>query len=135
MRKFKIEHIGIIVKEPVKMAKWYKDVLGFDIKLSSPNDESEKSVAFVTDKDSRVMLEFGKLPDIHPLCDQTDHHLQLHVAIESGNPDEDMKYLIDKGAHFIEKCPVTMPEDNLIVLKDPWDNCIQLVKRKKKINI
>jgi len=34
MKKFEIEHIGIAVKEPIKMANWYQDALGFDIKLS-----------------------------------------------------------------------------------------------------
>jgi catechol-2,3-dioxygenase len=135
MKKFNIEHIGLLVKEPVKMAEWYKNVLGFHIKLSSKTDEFEKSVAFITDKNNKVMLELGKLPDISPLCEQTSHHLQLHIAIESDNPDEDMKYLIEKGAKFIEKCPVTMPGDCLIVLNDPWNNCIQLVKRSKKINV
>ena len=89
MKKLNIEHIGLIVKEPVKMAKWYKDVLGFNIKLSSNSAEAEKSVVFLTDKDNKAMLELGKLPCIHPLSEQTDHHLQLHIAIESDNPDED----------------------------------------------
>ena len=77
MKEFNIEHIGLSVKEPVKMAEWYKNVLGFNIKRSSETDEFEKSVTFIADKDNRVMLELFKLSDISPLCDQTDHHLQL----------------------------------------------------------
>ena len=133
MKHFMIEHIGLIVQEPVAMAQWYKDVLGFHVKLSSPNDEAEKSVAFVTDRDEKVMLEFGKLPAIAPISGQLTHHLQLHIAVESDDPDEDSKYLVEHGATFLEKCPLTMPGDYLIVVKDPWNNCIQLVKRNTKI--
>ena len=32
----------------------------------------------------------------------------------------------------IEKCPIRMPGENLIVLSDPWGNTIQLVKRSVK---
>ena len=135
MKKFDIEHIGITVTEPVKMANWYKDVLGFNIKLSPPNDEAEEVAAFITDKNDKVMLEFGKIPGISPLSDQINNHLQLHIAIESDNPDEDVKYLTENGAEFIEKCPIKVPGLSLIVLNDPWGNCIQLVKRTNKINV
>jgi hypothetical protein len=47
MKKFEIEHIGISVKEPVKMANWYQETLGFDIKFSAEDDE--KAVAFITE--------------------------------------------------------------------------------------
>lgn len=34
-----------------------------------------------------------------------------------------------KRAKFIERCPITMPGEQLIVLSDPMDNSLQLVKR------
>ncbi len=40
--KCSIEHIGIIVEEPLEMARWCKDVLGLKIKLSG--EDSEKAV-------------------------------------------------------------------------------------------
>lgn len=33
MKRFDIEHIGISVEKPLEMAKWYHDVLGFNIKF------------------------------------------------------------------------------------------------------
>jgi catechol 2,3-dioxygenase-like lactoylglutathione lyase family enzyme len=134
MSKFKIEHIGISVKEPVKMANWYKNVLGFKINLSANNDDGDKSVAFISENENNIMLELFKLPEIPALCDSINHHLQLHIAFKSEDPEKDMEYLINNGAKFIEKCPVTMPGDYLIVLHDPWGNCIQLAKRNKKVN-
>ena len=127
MKKYEIEHIGITVTEPVEMANWYQDVLGFKIVFSG--QDKEKGVAFLTDSSGKVMLEFGRVPNVSPLSDKTDHHLQLHIALKSEDPDEEAKYLVSKGAAYIEKSPVTLPGDNLIVLRDPWGNTIQLSKR------
>jgi len=91
-------------------------VLGFNIKLSSENDDKDKSVAFITDKDNNVMMEVGKLLNIAPLSSRIDHHLQFHIALKSNNPDEDMEYLIQNGATFIARCPV----------KKNWGNSISI---------
>jgi catechol-2,3-dioxygenase len=127
MKNFEIEHIGITVVEPIEMAKWYQEVLGFNIIFSA--QDGEKGVAFLSDCNKRVMLEFGKVPDVSPLTDRINHHLQLHIAFKSEEPDKDAEYLVSKGATFIEKCPITLPGEYLVVLSDPWGNTIQLVKR------
>jgi catechol-2,3-dioxygenase len=128
MNKFEIEHIGIAVKEPVKMANWYQEALGFNIKFSAQDEE--KGVAFLTDGSDRVMLELGKLPDVLPLAEGISHHLQLHIALKSDDPEKDAEYLVSMGARFIERCPITRQGENLIVLSDPWGNTLQLAKRK-----
>ncbi len=127
MRKYEIEHIGISVEKPIEMANWYQETLGFNIKFSA--EDEEKGVAFLTDRDDKVMLEFGRIPNISPLTERTNHHLQLHIALKSENPDKEAEYLVSKGATFIERCPIKRPGENLIVLSDPWGNTIQLVKR------
>lgn len=127
MKKFEIEHIGISVVDPVVMANWYQETLGFNIKFSA--EDEEKGVAFLTDCSDKVMLELGMIPNVLPLTDKLDHHLQLHIALRSEDPDRDAEYLVSKGAKFIEKCPIKRPGENLIVLSDPWGNTIQLVKR------
>ncbi|MCX6672561.1 MAG: hypothetical protein NTY37_02150 [Methanothrix sp.] len=99
MKKFEIEHIGISVNEPIKMANWYQEAL-------------------------------GKLPDVLPLAEGLSHHLQLHIALKSDDPEKDAKYLVSMDARFIEKCPITRPGENLVVLSDPWGNTLQLAKRK-----
>lgn len=127
MKKFEIEHIGITVEKPVEMAKWYQEVLGFNIKFSA--EDEEKGVAFLTDCSDKVMLELGKVPNVLPLASRLNHHLQLHIALKSIDPDREAEYLVSKGATFIERCPIKRPGENLIVLSDPWGNTIQLVKR------
>jgi hypothetical protein len=126
MMKFNIEHIGICVEKPIKMADWYRDTLGFNIKLCA--EDEEKAVAFLTDGSDRFMLELEKIPDVPPLAGRLNHHLQLHLALRSEDPDRDAQYLVSKGASFIEKCPIKRPGENLIVLSDPWGNTMQLVK-------
>ncbi|VVB62485.1 Glyoxalase/Bleomycin resistance protein/Dioxygenase superfamily protein [uncultured archaeon] len=129
MKKYEIEHIGIAVEKPIEMANWYQETLGFNIKFSV--HDGEKGVAFITDCTDNVMLELGKIPNVSPLTDRLNHHLQLHIALTSVNPDKDAEYLVSKGAVFIEKCPIRQPGENLIVLSDPWGNTIQLVKRSE----
>jgi hypothetical protein len=127
MKKFEIEHIGICVEKPIEMANWYQETLGFNIKFSA--QDKEKAVAFLTDSNDKVMLELGKIPNVLPLARGLSHHLQLHIALRSEDPDLDSKYLVSKGATFIEKCPIKRPGENLVVLSDPWGNTIQLAKR------
>ncbi len=127
MRKYEIEHIGISVENPIEMANWYQETLGFNIKFSAQDEE--KAVAFLTDSSNRVMIELGKIPDVLPLANDLSHHLQLHIALRSKDSDKDVEYLVSKGAKFIERCPIKRPGENLIVLSDPWGNTIQLVKR------
>jgi glyoxylase I family protein len=127
MKKYEIEHIGISVENPIEMANWYHEVLGFDIKFSA--EDEEKAVAFLTDGCDRVMLELGKVPDVLPLTKGMSHHLQLHIALKSDDPDKEAEFLVTKGATFIEKCPIKRQGENLLVLSDPWGNTIQLVRR------
>jgi catechol-2,3-dioxygenase len=129
MKNFEIEHIGISVEKPIEMANWYQETLGFNIKFSA--EDEEKGVAFLTDCTDKVMLELGKIPNVLPLANRLDHHLQLHIALRSEDPDKDAEYLVSKGAAFIEKCPIRRPGENLIILRDPWGNTIQLVKRSE----
>jgi len=126
MKKFCIEHIGIMVNHPVEMGAWYRDVLGFDIQFSA--DNGADGVAFVRDN-NKVMVEFGKVPNVEALKDRMNHHLQLHIALTSDDPDADADYLIEKGAKLIEKCAFTRPGDYLLALEDPWGHCIQLARR------
>lgn len=127
MKSFAIEHIGISVTDPLNMAEWYRRVLGFKIMFSG-SDES-KAVAFVSDAEEHTTLELGQLPGITPLSEQIAHPLQLHIALRSADIDADAAYLVQNGAAFIEECPLKLPGDKLVILRDPWGNTIQLADR------
>lgn len=72
---------------------------------------------------------------MEPLSKVMSHNLQLHIALKCDDPEREMLSLIDKGAKFIEKCPISLPGDYLVILSDSWGNCIQLVKRGHKIGL
>jgi len=124
---FSVEHVGILVPEPLATAAWYQRVLGFEVLCSA--EDAKNAVAFVCDAGHRVVLELGRVGDIEPLAARTSHHLQLHVALASDDPERDAAYLVEHGARFIERCPVTRTGDLLVVVEDPWGICIQLAKR------
>lgn len=124
---YRIEHIGLCVSDPVAMAEWYQRVLGFNIVFSGA--DQEKAVAFVTDGSGHCMLELGRLPGIVPLHEVQTHPLQLHIALASDNPRQDADYLIANGATFVEEATFKRPGDELLLLRDPWGNSLQLAKR------
>jgi len=129
-----IEHIGISVSNPTEMAKWYQDNLSCKILFMSENDNGDNAGAFISDESDSTILELFKLPNIAPIKNELKNPLQLHVAFKSQNPDEDCKRLIKVGATFIEECLVKHEGEKLLLLKDPWGNIIQLVKRGKNID-
>ena len=133
MKTFEIEHIGFAVTDPVAMANWYQDILGLRILFSG--DDGEKAVGFIKDDISGFILEIGKLPGINPVCKDLTNHLQLHIAFKSDDPKSDADYLVAHGATFIEECHVVLSGDYLIILYDPWGNCIQLSKRDEGRNL
>ena len=126
--KYQIEHIGFSVKAPAEMAKWYRKTLGFNIKKCVSNEYA--SVAFIEESNGNTTLELFKIPETTPLKDHLSHHLQFHIAFQCQDPDSAADYLVKQGASFIEKCPRKMAGDYLVVLNDPWGNCIQFVRRK-----
>lgn len=126
---FRIEHIGLSVSDPIAMAEWYARVLGFHIVFSGA--DQEKAVAFVGDASGNCMLELGRLPGIEPLQSVQSHPLQLHIALASDHPAQDADYLIAHGASFIEEATFKRPGEELLLLRDPWGNSIQLAKRPK----
>jgi catechol 2,3-dioxygenase-like lactoylglutathione lyase family enzyme len=126
---YQIEHIGFSVRSPIEMAQWYERVLGFRIAFSA--HDAKKAVAFVEDSSGHSVLELGQLPGIEPLCDVSTHPLQFHIALASDDPQQDADYLVRNGASFIEECTIKRPGEQLLLLKDPWGNSIQLARRSR----
>jgi len=127
MKIFEIEHIGLSVKDPIEMAKCYEQDLGFVTPFSA--QDGEKAVAFIEDGSGKTVLELGKIPDVPALAEDICHHLELHIALKSDDPARDAEFLEANGAKFIEECPIRLPGDDLIVMRDPWGNTLQLAKR------
>lgn len=127
--KFSIEHIGISMEDPVRMANWYRDVLGFDIRFAE--EKSDSAGAFISDTGHKVTLELLKLPVMKPIRPVLTHHLQLHIALTSEDPDSDAAMLMQNGATLIERGAKAPDGEYLVMLNDPWGNCLQLCRRGK----
>ena len=57
--------------------------------------------------------------------------LHLHIAFYSDNPTADRDRLSKAGAKLVEDLTKTSAGDELIMLRDPWNTAIQLVKRSQ----
>jgi hypothetical protein len=129
--KMEMEHIGISVEEPVKMAQWYLDNLDFNLILQKGDDL--QGVSFISDKANRVTLELFALPEVDKYEPDLKSPLKLHFAFNTKDYEGDLKKLTSSGAVFIEECGKKSPGDRICLLKDPWNNIIQLVQRAKPL--
>ncbi len=123
----KIEHLALNVSDPLNMARWYVEHLGFTVKrrmMDSP------FAHFIADESGTVMLEIygnagaAKLdfPSVEPPA--------LHLAFVSHDVAADVKRLTAAGATIVADVHELPPGDTFAMLRDPWGVPLQLVKRK-----
>ncbi|MFV0290190.1 MAG: VOC family protein [Mangrovibacterium sp.] len=124
----KIEHLALNVPDSVAMADWYVENLGFKL-VKAVN--ASPFVRFIVD-DSACMLELYSNEAAPTFNFAQVHHLSLHLAFESLNPESDAKRLAEAGARLIETVQ-TNDGDLLVMMKDPWGVAIQLCCREKKM--
>ncbi|MDA3923883.1 MAG: VOC family protein [Kiritimatiellae bacterium] len=121
----KIEHFALNVAEPVAMAAWYVDNLGF--KVARHMDEPP-CTHFLEDSSGTGMLEiYNNPPDEVPVYADMNP-LQVHVALVSGDPEEDKSTLIAAGATLVDEMHLD-DGSHLVMLRDPWGLAVQLCKR------
>jgi len=125
----KLEHVALNVSDPVAMADWYHRHLGMTIVTSM---DEEPFAHFIRDSGGRMMLEiYKKPPDNIPNYGEM-HPLLLHFAFVSEDPETDRERLLKAGASLItdEKAP---GGSHIVTMRDPWELCIQLCKRKTSL--
>ncbi len=128
----KLEHIGLAVPAAQAMADWYVQHLGFSARFRGGDDRD--GVAFVSDPQQDVMLELISNPVVPPPDWKEWAPLTLHFAFRSADPLADAARLEAAGASFIERNARTPNTgDILILMRDPWGNVIQLVKRSREL--
>ena len=121
----KFEHFGINVPDARAMAKWYVDNCSMKIVRAK---ETEPLTYFLADSTDRVVMEIYTNP-ADPIPDYSQqHHLRYHFALAVDDPGAVGNRLIDAGATFAME--ETLADGSfLILLRDPWDIPLQLVKR------
>jgi len=121
----KIEHFALNVADPVAMAAWYVENLGFKVvrQMKKP-----PFTHFLADSGGVSMLEiYNNPPDQVPDYAQMNP-LLVHVAFISEEPGSDRDALVAAGAALVDELHLD-DGGHLVMLRDPWGLAIQLCKR------
>jgi glyoxylase I family protein len=125
----KIEHIGYMVQDPLQVAAWYCQNLGFRVARGM---QTAPFTHFLVDASGNGMLEIYNNPVAQVPDYASMDPLVLHIAFEIGN--ESMAGARDRllaaGAALVSDLGVTPAGDQLVMLRDPWGMAVQLAKRK-----
>ncbi len=121
----KIEHVALVVEDPVAMAKWYVENLEFRVLRKAGN------ARFLADEAGRVVLEVYNNPKVEVPDYASMDPLLLHVAFSADDVGEARRRLLSAGASPEGELTVTEAGDELAMLRDPWGLALQLVKRRE----
>jgi glyoxylase I family protein len=122
----KLEHFALQVPDPVALADWYVKHLGFSIARSGGEPSHAR---FLLDNIGAIMLEVYRNPSV-PVPDYEHlQTLQLHLAFASADPASDRDRLVKAGAKVVEDLTSSPAGDQFVMLRDPWNLPLQLVKR------
>ena len=121
----KIEHFAWDVREPVEMAAWYCENLGFRVVRHILENNQ---MHFLTDDSGTVCIEIYRNPKVETPDYPNRHPLLMHLALVSEDPEADRRRLELAGATFAEEDK--LPDgSHLVMMRDPWGHCLQLCKR------
>ena len=122
---YAVEHVAWQVKDPVAVAKWYCDNLGFRVLRKL---DKTPMTHFIEDASGKVVVEIYNNPAATVPDYPAMHHLHLHLAFVSENPDADRDRMVRLGCKVTEDI-VTPAGDKLVMVKDPFGFAIQFCKR------
>ncbi len=123
-----VEHIAWQVKDPVAVAGWYTEHLGFKVVRQG---KGPSLAHFLGDEGGRVILEVynnaaASIPD-YP----AQSPLILHLAFAVPDVAAARDRLLKAGATLAEDVSTTHAGDELAMVRDPWGFALQLIKRKE----
>ena len=121
-----IEHVALQVADPVAMANWYVEHLGCSIARSTGEPAF---IRFLKDGSGQAMIEIYNNPRVAVPDYRSMDVMLVHLAFYSDNPRADRDRLVAAGASIAEDHIVTPAGDEMLILRDPWDVPLQLVKR------
>jgi catechol 2,3-dioxygenase-like lactoylglutathione lyase family enzyme len=122
----RIEHVGYMVLDPPRVARWYVEHLGFQVKRKM--DESPFG-HFLADSGGKVMIEIYNNPKAMVPDYASMDSLVLHLAFSVDDVEAERKRLLQAGAKVEGQIQTTPAGDQLAMLRDPWGFAIQLCKR------
>jgi glyoxylase I family protein len=121
-----VEHIAWQVPEPVELAAWYVEHLGFQVVRRG---KGPSLAHFLADKSGHVIIEVynnpaASIPDYSKM-----NPLHLHLAFVVSDMTAERDRLVKAGATVVDDISTTHAGDEIAMLRDPWSFPIQLVKR------
>lgn len=122
----KIEHLAFNVADPLALARWYVEHLGFTVKRRMVEPPYAH---FLADDSGTVMLEVYGNPDAPQLDFKNVQPPALHIAFLSADLPTDVKRLVSAGASIVADVHTLPTGDTFAMLRDPWGLPLQLVKR------
>jgi catechol 2,3-dioxygenase-like lactoylglutathione lyase family enzyme len=123
-----LEHFALNVSDPVAVAAWYQTHLGLTVVRHLPQ---ANQTHFLADPRGGVIELYCNPAAPVPVYAEM-HHLVLHLAFVSADPDADRVRLLAAGASFVE---AVLPPDGskLYMLRDPWGLALQLCCRARPL--
>lgn len=121
-----IEHVGLMAKNSKAEAKWFCDVLGFEIAWSY----EDRGIYFIRGKNG-VMMEILQTDKKIPNGYEMDDPGMRHLAIEVDDFDKAYAELQKKSVKFIDKPSEVGGGARLVYFTDPEGNLIHIVHRPK----
>jgi len=125
----KMEHVALNVSDPMAMAAWYRDHLGFEI---AKGMTTPPYTTFLRESTGVMMIEIYRNPPDQVPSYFNMNPLQLHLAFVSANPEADKSRLLAAGATLAKD--EHLPDgSHLITMRDPWGLAIQFCRRSTSL--
>lgn len=127
-----LEHVAVAYRNTDAAAKWYCDVLGFEVVLEALHPEHGKNLYFLKDPAGTGLIEVIPMPksDDAQLSHISTAH--VHLAFDVEDMDEAVVALTAAGVEM-EGPPTQMGLNKLLFFRDPEGAPMQLVQRPKPL--
>jgi uncharacterized glyoxalase superfamily protein PhnB len=120
------EHFAMNVADSRAKAKWYAENLGF---LIIKEGKAPSYGMFISDPDKNMMFELYQQASYPVLNFDSLSYNALHVALMVDDIAAAKDALVKAGAKVAVDLTTTPAGDQVLMLRDPWGQPLQIVKR------
>lgn len=124
----KIEHLAYNVTDPLNLARWYVEHLGFTVRRRMMEPPYAH---FLADDSGTVMLEVYGNTEAPRLDFHAVEPPAFHLAFLSRDLAADVRRLTAAGATIVADVHTMPSGDTFAMLRDPWGVPLQLVSRRE----
>ncbi len=129
MLKYKgifFEHLAINLEDSRAKAKWYTENLGMKIMKEG---KAPNYGMFIADEGENMMLELYQ-NKVFPVINFSEiNHMSVHLAFMADDIEATKESLLKSSAKLVEDINKTAGGDFVLMMRDPWGQPIQFVKR------